>query len=149
VRHSNRSPRQKNRSLSLTARLRSAADAPHSPDRRVPLPGKFGTFHTGKSIAPADRRSGFALNTRDSVSQEILRYLLVHPDARDSAEGIRVWWLRPGCEATALEVEEALDDLIDRGWVRADGDGDVVLFGLNGQPGQDILKFIGQGKPRG
>ena len=89
------------------------------------------------------------MNTRDAVGQEILRYLLVHPEARDSAEGIRVWWLRPGCEATADEVEEALEDLIERGWVRSDGDGDVVLFGLNGQPGADVLRYIAQGKPRG
>lgn len=86
---------------------------------------------------------------RDTVGQQILRYLLVHPDARDSADGIRVWWLQPGCEATAPEVEDALEELIDRGWVRRDGDGDVMLFGLVASASREIQRYIAEGEPRG
>ena len=85
---------------------------------------------------------------REILGQQILRYLLVHPGARDSAEGIRVWWLRPGCEATAPEVEEALDELVDRGWVETSGEGDVILFGLVPSASADIRRYLTEGEPR-
>jgi hypothetical protein len=56
--------------------------------------------------------------TRKEVSREILRYLLRHPDAQDTLEGISEWWL---LEETIIrkyaEVEAALTKLVDRGFV--------------------------------
>ena len=56
--------------------------------------------------------------TRKEVSREILRYLLRHPDAQDTLEGISEWWL---LEETILrkyaEVQAALATLVDRGFV--------------------------------
>ena len=86
---------------------------------------------------------------RQILGQQILRYLLVHPGARDSAEGIRVWWLRPGCEATAREVEEALEELVERGWVDISGEGDVMLFGLVPMASPEIREYLAEREPRG
>jgi hypothetical protein len=86
---------------------------------------------------------------RETLGQQILRYLLVHPDARDSADGIRVWWLQPGCEATAPEVEEALEELVERRWVHTSGEGDVILFGLVPSASADIRDYLTEGAPRG
>jgi hypothetical protein len=56
--------------------------------------------------------------TRKEVSLEILRYLLRHPDAQDTLEGISEWWL---LEETIIrkytEVEAALSKLVDLGFV--------------------------------
>ena len=56
--------------------------------------------------------------TRKELSREILRYLLRHPDAQDTLEGISEWWL---LEETIIrkyaEVEAALTNLVDRGFV--------------------------------
>ncbi len=52
----------------------------------------------------------------ENLADEISRYLAEHPDAADSVEGIRLWWLaRQRYEDTAIKVQKALDRLIDRG----------------------------------
>ena len=50
------------------------------------------------------------------IAQTIRRYLEVNPDAADSAEGIRRWWLPPAlAEESPGTVEEALDRLVAAG----------------------------------
>jgi len=53
-----------------------------------------------------------------TVADEIARYLYAHPDAADTLDGIRRWWLpRVRLEETAAQIEEALDELVRRGVV--------------------------------
>ena len=55
---------------------------------------------------------------KKNVSQEILRYLLRHPDAQDTLEGISEWWLfEERIIRKYAEVESALADLIKLGFV--------------------------------
>jgi hypothetical protein len=50
------------------------------------------------------------------IAHTIQRYVEVNPDAADSAEGIRRWWLPPGlAEESPATVEEALDRLVAAG----------------------------------
>ncbi len=50
------------------------------------------------------------------IAGSILRYLLEHPDAADTAEGIRAWWLqRQGATRTAGDVEAVLEEMVERG----------------------------------
>ena len=61
---------------------------------------------------------------------EIQRYLDQHPDAADSVEGIRRWWIaRIRLEETAKYVQEALDRLVAQGVVvkRVMPDGTAVF----------------------
>jgi hypothetical protein len=52
------------------------------------------------------------------VGDPILRYLSEHPDAADTAAGIRQWWLlHENEERSAKEVQEALDLLVARGLI--------------------------------
>jgi len=48
---------------------------------------------------------------------EILRYLALHPDAKDTAAGIASWWVPGGFGITPQDVRTALDELVSRGWV--------------------------------
>ena len=52
------------------------------------------------------------------VIREILRYLLLHPDAVDTMEGIMKWWLSEAVASTGREnVKYALDALVSSGWL--------------------------------
>jgi hypothetical protein len=54
----------------------------------------------------------------DSVATEIGRYLRAHPDAADSAEGVRQWWLRDNATVALDLVAAALEKLTADGALR-------------------------------
>lgn len=52
------------------------------------------------------------------VIEEILRYLIGHPDAKDALEGIQKYWLQGAQVPVAVEeVQNKLNLLVQRGWV--------------------------------
>ena len=75
------------------------------------------------------------VNTGDRIAiamEGILTYVRVHPQARDTAEGIVHWWLPPDSTTPQLsDVQEALDRLIIAGLIRAESvpGGTVVYSG--------------------
>jgi hypothetical protein len=49
------------------------------------------------------------------LGEQVLRYLLEHPEAQDTVGGIAEWWLLERRVADAvMNVEAALDDLVAR-----------------------------------
>lgn len=53
------------------------------------------------------------------IAETIEAYLDLNPDAADSAEGIRRWWLPPGlAEEAPATVEDALAQLVTAGVIR-------------------------------
>lgn len=59
-----------------------------------------------------------SLCNQEKVSQEILRYLLRHPDAQDTFEGIFEWWLfEEKLVRKYSEVQGALTKLVSDGFV--------------------------------
>ena len=48
---------------------------------------------------------------------KIVQYMTQHPEARDTLEGIRDWWLPPGSSYTSAELQEALETLTGWGWL--------------------------------
>ena len=49
------------------------------------------------------------------VGERILQYLNEHPDAADTPDGIRQWWLqREGEGGSAADVEAVLDRLVEQ-----------------------------------
>lgn len=51
----------------------------------------------------------------EALARHIKTYLAGNPRARDTADGIRLWWLGDWASATLAEVEQALDDLVRQG----------------------------------
>ncbi len=52
------------------------------------------------------------------LARQILRYLVSHPAAKDTAEGVLKWWLPEGrVEYDRAAVQEALDCLVAKGWL--------------------------------
>ena len=78
--------------------------------------------------------SGLAddLHQRKLVERQILLYLQGHPAAADSAEGVRHWWLQDMGELSQTVVEEALGELLKRGWLVSRGS----IFARNEQEGE-------------
>jgi len=62
------------------------------------------------------KQSGEA--TRVWVADEVLEYLVQHPDAQDTLEGVCDWWLlERRVRRTVAEVEAALGQLVAKGLV--------------------------------
>lgn len=85
--------------------------------------------------------------TKDNTSQmgyQILSYLLEHPDAMDTLEGIVRWWLmEQNIRNQTARVRKALDDLVKSGFVFEQkiphsGTG----FRLNKERYEEILSFL-------
>jgi hypothetical protein len=75
---------------------------------------------------------------RDSVrlaEVEILKYLLAHKDARDTAEGIEKWWLPQSQQYGRTDIDEALRELekldLVRVWQPASA---LPIFGQGSAP---------------
>lgn len=58
--------------------------------------------------------------SQQKILREILVYVVAHPDAKDTVEGIRKWWgLKGRTEPGEDEgIQRALDFLVTRRWVR-------------------------------
>jgi hypothetical protein len=54
----------------------------------------------------------------EQVVREILHYLIEHPGAKDTLDGISKWWrLKGKSEWRKEEIQQALDSLVLKGWV--------------------------------
>ena len=63
-------------------------------------------------MKPANR------STKAGVADDVLEYLVQHPDAQDTLEGVCDWWLlERRVRRTVDEVKLALGDLVARGFL--------------------------------
>jgi hypothetical protein len=64
-----------------------------------------------------------------SPAREILDYLLQHPGAQDTFEGIMQWWVLEQSIKTWLpRVEQAIAELVHRGWLEMRTGANGVLY---------------------
>lgn len=82
-------------------------------------------------------------NRRHRLQHKILRYLLDHPTAADSAEGVRHWWLRDMGELSGAMTTDALEELLGRGLLVSRGDPpETRIYSLNEQMKESAVRFI-------
>jgi hypothetical protein len=73
------------------------------------------------------------------LARRILAYLDENPDATDTSEGIREWWLRERQD----QVEAALSELATEGWVIASRQADSrVRYRLNPERAREIREQL-------
>jgi hypothetical protein len=70
-----------------------------------------------------------------TVVQRIVRYLVAHPDAKDTAEGITRWWV--GEDLARKSVQEALDLLVSEGLLmKREAPSVEAIYGLKKKAGE-------------
>jgi len=68
-------------------------------------------MYSGSSINATDP-------SRDELMEEILRYLVIHPEAKDTVRGIEKWWLsRSLSEDGKRRIVSCLEWLVARNWL--------------------------------
>ncbi|MGH7230188.1 MAG: hypothetical protein ACREJU_02365 [Nitrospiraceae bacterium] len=74
-------------------------------------------------------------HSRSPVVSKILHYLVEHPDAKDTTDGILKWWFPvKDRERKKKEVQCAVDELVARGWiVQRETTPSHVVYGLDKQ----------------
>ena len=84
--------------------------------------------------------------TRSQVARAILDYLHQHPDAQDTLGGIAEWWLADDKVKTrTVTIKEALDELIENGFVLAHKGKDLqIRYRMNEQRLHDIETLLKQ-----
>ena len=80
----------------------------------------------------------------EQVIRGILQYLIEHPDAKDTAEGIAKWWLAgTDAESKKKQVQNALDSLTARGWLtKRETSRREKIYGLNRNLLPEIRGFL-------
>jgi hypothetical protein len=64
------------------------------------------------------------------VARELGQYLVDHPNAKDTIEGIRRWWLVEGEQRFRYEeVEAVVRFMVQRGFMSRDRIGNTVVYG--------------------
>jgi hypothetical protein len=75
--------------------------------------------------------------------RNMLSYLVQHCDAMDTADGIRQWWLPLHKQCSREEVQDVLNELVQRKWLITRGTVEEFrLYGLNKERLPEVLKFV-------
>ncbi|HKP84249.1 MAG TPA: hypothetical protein VJT69_19690 [Pyrinomonadaceae bacterium] len=82
--------------------------------------------------------------TKKELTEEILQYLIEHPNAQDTIKGVVTWWLlEPSIKHQTALVKEVLDKLAADGLVIAQqGSDSQTLYKLNRRRRRKIISLL-------
>ena len=88
-----------------------------------------------------------SITEKSQISHEILAYLVEHPEARDTLEGILEWWLlERKIKRQKDQVRKALPELVDRGLVlEHKGGNSQTHYRINQSKYKEIQELFKQG----
>ena len=83
----------------------------------------------------------------DEFVLEILRYVVAHPTAKDTIQGIEKWWLsKSTSRETRSKMEQHLSLLVAKGWLIARGSPQSeTIYSLNEKGLDEINEFLAKG----
>ena len=83
-------------------------------------------------------------SSRQRIMREILYYLIEHPEAKDTIQGILSWWMPKGYrERGGKELQEAVDALALQGWLSTKSfQNGRTIYGVNKRRYQQIKDFL-------
>lgn len=100
-----------------------------------------GTAIAGRSsVSVTSRTTPMSANSISRIEDQVLQYLVSHPNAQDTLEGITTWWLpEAGVPHGASDVEAALAHLVSLSWIRRQLSTDSQAhYSVNPQRMEDI-----------
>lgn len=100
------------------------------------------------SVIKRQRRS--IPSGQPDIAQQLLAYLVEHPHAQDTLEGITQWWLlEQEIKRWTAEVQSALADLVARGLVmEREGDDGRVHYRINQHKSEEISALLEERQER-
>lgn len=86
------------------------------------------------------------LSDKSKIARDVLSYLIEHPDAQDTLEGIVEWWLvEQKIKQQTVTVREVLDDLVKRQYlVESKGMDSRSRYRINRSMREEIFSLIEQ-----
>ena len=86
------------------------------------------------------------MNQKSKIGNEILAYLVDHPNARDTLEGIVEWWLlEQQIKFQTARVKDALSDLVVRGLIlEKKGSNSQIHYRINQKKYKEIQELFKQ-----
>lgn len=89
------------------------------------------------------------LEKETEISRAILHYLQVHPDAKDTLQGIAEWWLlKEWTEQKFQQIEASISDLVSRGLVvERRREGSSPYYWLNRTKQDEISRILKSREP--
>jgi len=86
------------------------------------------------------------MESRDAeIRHSILEYLVRHPGAKDTRDGVINWWIAKPCEDERL-ADQVLEALVTEGWVLKRNTTSQAIYSLNHACLQEIRKFLTDGR---
>ena len=91
-------------------------------------------------------KQGLLINDKSKIGNEILAYLVDHPNARDTLEGIVEWWLlEQQIKFQTARVKDALSDLVARGLIlEKKGSNSQIHYRINQKKYKKIQELFKQ-----
>lgn len=84
------------------------------------------------------------MESQDAVIRySILDYLVRHPGAKDTMEGVINWWIAKPCADERVAIE-ALEALVTRGWILKRATSSQPIYSLNQAQLNEIREFVSQ-----
>lgn len=86
---------------------------------------------------------------KDEITHDILAYLVEHPEAQDTLEGIVEWWLlEQNIKRQTALVKETLEELVRNGFIfeRRIGNSETV-YQINEKKLESIREFLKENVP--
>ena len=81
---------------------------------------------------------------KSEIAQDLLRYLIEHPQAQDTLEGIAEWWIPDRrIESRTSKIREVLDELVAAGLIlERQGPDSRVRYLINSDKQPEILALL-------